>query len=230
MLSNHDVVRHPSRLGLKKAGSFPAGIAAPDEQPDEHRGLMRGRAASLLMLGLPGSAYLYQGEELGLPEATELPAEARQDPTFLGTDGKEIGRDGCRVPLPWVADAPAFGFSPSGASWLPQPASFARYALDNQLGVPGSTYEMYRAALHLRRVRRLGSGSLAWVVGLAGTKKKKVLAFINRDVMIVMNLGAAAVPITPGCAVLITSRRLGIDAEGRQTIPRDTTVWLRFSS
>ena len=230
VLSNHDVVRHPSRLGLKNAGSFPAGIAATDEQPDEHRGLMRGRAASLLMLGLPGSAYLYQGEELGLPEATTLPAEARQDPTFLGTGGNEIGRDGCRVPLPWVADAPALGFSPSGASWLPQPASFARYALDTQLGVPGSTYEMYRAALHLRRVRRLGSGSLAWVVGLAGTRKKKVLAFINRDVMIVMNLGAAALPITPGCAVLITSRRLGIDAEDRQTIPRDTTVWLRFSS
>ena len=226
VLSNHDVVRHPSRLGLKKPGSFPNGIAAQDEQPDEHLGLLRARAASLLMLGLPGSAYLYQGEELGLPEHTTLSADVRQDPAFLRRKGKERGRDGCRVPIPWVADAPGLGFSTNGATWLPQPPSYARYALDTQRGVPGSTYEMYRTALQLRRERRLGSGSLAWVDGLEGSTTTSVLAFINREVMIVTNLGATDLLLPPNCEVLITSQRLGTDRAGSITIQADTTVWL----
>ena len=115
------------------------------------------------MLALPGSAYLYQGEELGLPEHTTLPDEYRQDPTWFRSGHTERGRDGCRVPIPWEADAPSYGFGPSDASWLPQPAVWAEYALDRQRGVPGSTYELYRAALRLRREHRLGAGTLTWV-------------------------------------------------------------------
>ena len=111
------------------------------------------------MLALPGSAYLYQGEELGLPEHTTLPDEARQDPTWERSGHTERGRDGCRVPIPWEADAPSYGFGPTDASWLPQPAVWAEYALDRQRGVPGSTYELYRTALRLRREHGLGRGT-----------------------------------------------------------------------
>lgn len=154
VLSNHDVVRHASRLGLPVPGSRPNGIGPDDEQPDEELGLRRARAATLLMLGLPGSAYLYQGEELGLPDHTALPDDVRQDPAFFRTGGAERGRDGCRVPLPWAADEPGFGFSPTGATWLPQPAAWRSYAADAQRGVPGSTYETYREALAVRRAGR----------------------------------------------------------------------------
>ena len=106
VLSNHDVVRHSSRFGLGDPTSWPKGIGADDEQPSAELGLRRARAASLLMFALPGSAYVFEGEELGLPEHTTLPADIRQDPAFFRTGGAEIGRDGCRVPLPWQADAP----------------------------------------------------------------------------------------------------------------------------
>ncbi|BCJ60599.1 hypothetical protein Jiend_40210 [Micromonospora endophytica] len=106
VLSNHDVVRHASRLGLPVGTARPNGIGVGDEQPDAATGLRRARAATLLMLALPGSAYLYQGEELGLPEHTQLPDEARQDPTWVRSGHTQRGRDGCRVPIPWEADAP----------------------------------------------------------------------------------------------------------------------------
>src|SRR5690606_17781345 len=144
VLSNHDVVRHASRLGLEVPGTKPNGIGVGDPQPDEELGLRRARAATLLMLGLPGSAYLYQGEELGLPEHTTLDDSLRQDPAWWRTGHTERGRDGCRVPLPWEAKSPGFGFSPTGKTWLPQPETWDRYALDAQVGVEGSTYEMYR--------------------------------------------------------------------------------------
>ncbi|MBG0738242.1 glycoside hydrolase family 13 protein [Paeniglutamicibacter antarcticus] len=110
VLSNHDTVRQASRFGLSDPTTFPKGISSEDEQPDEELGLRRARAATLIMLGLPGSAYLYQGEELGLPEHTTLAAQDRQDPSFFRTNGAESGRDGCRVPLPWRANAPGYGF------------------------------------------------------------------------------------------------------------------------
>ena len=222
VLSNHDVVRHASRLGLSVPGSRPNGIAAQDEQPDEELGLRRARAATLLMLGLPGSAYLYQGEEFGLPEHTALPDDVRQDPAFFRTQGVERGRDGCRVPLPWAADEPAFGFSTTGESWLPQPASWTRYAADAQRGVEGSTYETYRAALRLRRAEQLGSGGLAW-----RESDDDVLDLVNRAVRVVANLGAAAVVLPADAEVLLASAPLTTDPSGAITVGPDTTVWLR---
>jgi alpha-glucosidase len=173
VLSNHDVVRHASRFGLPDPTHRPNGIGPDDVQPDAELGLRRARAATTLMLGLPGSAYLYQGEELGLPEHTRLPGEVRQDPTYLRTHHAKLGRDGCRIPMPWTAEGPSFGFGPSGDTWLPQPPVYGELAVDQQDGVPGSTLELYRTLLRLRRERDLAAGSIAQVEAPEG-----VLAYI----------------------------------------------------
>ena len=230
VLSNHDVVRHVTRLGLAEPNSRPHGIGHGDEQPDELVGLRRGRAATLLMLGLPGSAYLYQGEELGLPEHTALDDDLRQDPAWFRSGHAERGRDGCRVPLPWSPQAPGLGFSPTGRTWLPQPASWAAYAVDAQVGVSGSTLEMYRTALRLRRELDLGTGSLAWVDALPGAAAGDVVAFVNGEVLVVSNLGAEAVPLPAGAEVLHASAELEAGPEGDATlVPTDVTVWARLA-
>lgn len=221
VMSNHDVVRHASRLGLADPTHRPNGIGHGDEQPDAALGLHRARAATLLMLGLPGSAYVYQGEELGLPDHTSLDDDLRQDPAFFRTGGVERGRDGCRVPLPWSGDAPGLGFSPTGATWLPQPAEWADLAVDRQRGREGSTYELYRAALRLRRAEALGAGGLRWLTEPAG---EHVLAFRNNDVVVVANLDDTAVPLPVDAQVLLAS---GPVRDG--LLPSGTTVWLRAS-
>ncbi|GIJ24357.1 alpha-glucosidase [Micromonospora lutea] len=217
VLSNHDVVRHATRLGLPVGTPRPNGIGIGDEQPDAATGLRRARAATLLMLALPGSAYLYQGEELGLPEHTTLPDEARQDPTWERSGHTKRGRDGCRVPIPWEADAPSYGFGPTDASWLPQPPIWAEYALDRQRGVPGSTYELYREALRLRRAYGLGRGTLEWL-----SSGDEVLTFRNGDLVVLTNFGPTAVP-PPAGELLHTSTPLPEDG----SVPTDTTIWLR---
>jgi len=222
VLSNHDVVRHASRLGLPVGARRPNGISAGDPQPDAELGLRRARAATLLMLALPGSAYLYQGEELGLPEHTTMPHDVRQDPTYHRTEGDEVGRDGCRVPVPWQHDAPAFGFSRTGESWLPQPSAYGHHAVDVQRGVPGSTYEMYRAALRLRRATALGTGELAWLDGA-----EQVLAFRNGAVLVVANLGPEPVSLPAGAEVLLVSGDLVAGSDGRPAVPTDVTAWVR---
>ena len=217
VLSNHDVIRHPSRLALVPPPPQGEGIGPRTEpKPDEAVGLRRGRAATAFMLALPGSSYVYQGEELGLPEVLDLPDEARQDPTFLRTEGRNYGRDGCRVPIPWEADAPAAGFSPSGAAWLPQPPGWGRYARDMQRGVADSTLELYRRLLAVRRERELGAGSLEWLPSSSGS----VLAFRNAGVTVVANVGTTPVGLPEG-EVLVASGPVG---EG--VLPGDTTVWL----
>jgi len=216
VLSNHDVVRHATRLGYPVGQARMNGIGADDPQPDTALGLRRARAATLQMLALPGSAYLYQGEELGLPEHTTMPDEVRQDPAWKRSGHTERGRDGCRVPLPWEADAPSYGFGPSDACWLPQPASWAEYALDRQRGVSGSTWELYRSALRLRREHGLGAGSMAWQDGPDG-----VLAFRNGDLLALTNFGAAPAALPADASVLLSSEPL--DPDGR--VPHDVTVW-----
>jgi alpha-glucosidase len=218
VLSNHDVVRHASLLGLADTGRSPYGIGVGDEQPDVALGLRRAGAAALLTLALPGSAYLYQGEELGLPEHTTLDDALRQDPTWERSGHTQRGRDGCRVPLPWSAAAPGFGFGPTGRTWLPQPADWDRYAVDAQEGVPGSTLELYRSALRLRREHRLGRGGLDWLDAPEGA-----LTFRNGSVLVVVNLGADAVPLPPG-EVLVASHEQADDGPGR--VPPDAAVWL----
>jgi alpha-glucosidase len=217
VLSNHDVIRHATRLGYPADEVLPNGIGIGDPPPDRQLGLRRARAATLLILGLPGAAYLFQGEELGLPEDIWLPDEARQDPTWHRSSHLVRGRDGCRVPLPWVAGAPSYAFGPGSASWLPQPDIWAEYALDRQRDVPGSTYELYREALRLRRELRLGAGSLTWV-----DLGDDVVAFRNGSTLVIANLGTAPVPLPDAASPRVASASLNPDA----TLPPDTTAWL----
>lgn len=222
VLSNHDVVRHATRLSL--TGENPQGTGIGPEFPgipNYQHGLQRARAATALMLALPGSAYLYQGEELGLDEVHDLPGKARQDPTWFRTNGERYGRDGCRVPIPWERDAPAMGFSPSGESWLPQPSRWQSLARDVQREDSQSTLNSYRALLRLRKEHRLGSGELHWLSGYPDD----VLALRNRDVVVIANLGAEAVETEALEEPLVASWPL--DA-GR--IPPDTTAWFLNSS
>ncbi len=226
VLSNHDVVRHASRLGFEPVpgpGSV-GGIGADDPQPDAEAGLRRARAATTVMLALPGSAYLYQGEELGLPEATELPDDVRQDPVWEKTGHALRGRDGCRVPMPWEADSPSYGFGPAGRSWLPQPAVFGALAVDRQRGVAGSTLELYRTLLRLRREHRPGRGELTWVEAGEEVLAFDVTAGAGRSLRVVANLGAAGWPMPDGAEVLVCSGQ--VDADG--ALPCDTAAWLRL--
>ncbi|HEY9308429.1 MAG TPA: alpha-amylase family glycosyl hydrolase [Microbacterium sp.] len=217
VLSNHDVVRHASRLALTAENPQGHGIGPESPgQPIPEVGLARARAATTLMLALPGSAYLYQGEELGLPEVIDIPGEARQDPTWFRTNGERYGRDGCRVPIPWNADAPAYGFNESGASWLPQPAEWARLARDVQSGVEGSTLELYRTLLAERRARSLGAGSLEWIDGYGAD----AVAFRNGNVTVVANTGSAPIALPDGIVIASSGPVAGGE------LPADTTVWV----
>ncbi|MCS5734563.1 glycoside hydrolase family 13 protein [Herbiconiux daphne] len=223
VLSNHDVVRHASRLALTADNLQGAGIG-PDSPglPDPVVGLRRARAATAVMLALPGSAYIYQGEELGLPESIYLPDSARQDPTWFRTNGERYGRDGCRVPIPWEAGRPTYGFGPatSSLSWLPQPDDWDAYARDSQDGVPGSTLELYKLALALRSKFELGTGSVEWLPGYGAD----VIAFRNGQVTVIANTGTTPVelPVESHAAdVLLSSESLTEPA-----LPADTTVWL----
>ncbi|TAM66679.1 MAG: alpha-amylase [Microbacteriaceae bacterium] len=220
VLSNHDVVRHASRFGLADPARWPRGIGPDGEQPDAVLGLSRARAATLLMLALPGSGYLYQGEELGLPEHTTLPAAARQDPSFFRTNGAEAGRDGCRVPLPWSADAPGYGFGPrdAAAPWLPQPDAFREHAVDRQDGVAGSTLEFYRRALALRRELGLGGGTLSWRGSSAS-----VLDLQNGQTRAIVNFGPHPVRLPDGAIVLLASDETAVCAGALQP---NKAVWL----
>ncbi|SDH75076.1 glycoside hydrolase family 13 protein [Agrococcus jejuensis] len=216
VLSNHDTIRHRTRLALVPQPPHGVGIGPTSEsKADPVVSLRRGRAATALMLALPGGAYVYQGEELGLPEVVDIPAEARQDPTFHRTNGEMWGRDGCRVPIPWEADAPGYGFSPTGESWLPQPASWAEYARDRQAGVAGSTLEMYTQALRLRREHGLGAGTVEWLdVGPGG------IAFRNGDVVVIANIGHDAIDLPSG-QLLLASTELHA-----ASLRADETAWV----
>lgn len=227
VLSNHDVVRHASRLGLSVTGKGPNGIFPTDEQPQAELGLKRAKAATQLMLSLPGSAYLYQGEELGLPEHTALPDEVREDPAFFRTGGAEAGRDGCRVPLPWQAAAPAYGFSPTGESWLPQPSQWEQLAADRQDKDPDSTLAFYRHLIALRKQWNLGEGSFRFieapdhvVAGISTTERGELLIVTCVD-------GQWNLP--SGWSVLASSSATS-ERGGRTTIGADTTVWAERSS
>ncbi|MFC7861874.1 glycoside hydrolase family 13 protein [Arthrobacter koreensis] len=224
VLSNHDVVRHVSRLGLKgnelRLGD---GIGPDDAQPDHAVGLARARAATLLMLALPGGVYLYQGEELGLPDHTLIQEEFRQDPTFHRSKGLRIGRDGSRVPLPWRADAPSYGFSSTGKSWLPQPDVWGANARDVQQRNPDSTLNLYRDALALRRELGLGHGSLAWWPEHDG---KGLIAFVNGNVLAAMNMGTEPVEL-PEFEIIRESSPCAME---HTELRPNRAVWMRVPS
>lgn len=224
VLSNHDTVREASRYArpqnvrplhrLNDLLDLPADLAT---------GGRRARAAALLMLALPGGAYIYQGEELGLPEVEDLPEAALQDPTWVQSGGTDRGRDGCRVPIPWAGREPPFDFSPPGAAppWLPQPDGWAPLTVEAQSADDGSTLALYRRALRIRRRHpALGDGRMCWIETGAGA-----LAF-SRDpgFVCIVNVSAPAVASPAGARMLLASDRLA--AHG--AIGPDTAAWFEL--
>lgn len=215
VLSNHDVTRHATRFANEPGLGTQIRLAG-----DRELGLRRARAASLLMLALPGSAYVYQGEELGLPDVVDLPDEVRQDPAYFRGAGQDGFRDGCRVPIPWTRTGSSYGFG-AGGSWLPQPAAWADLSVEAQTGVADSTLELYRTALTIRREQpALGAGdAVEWLKSPSG-----VLAFRRGDVVCVANTTREAVTIPAYGHVLIATGEVTV-ADDEAKLPGDTTVW-----
>jgi alpha-glucosidase len=223
VLSNHDVTRHVTRYGRADTTFEFAAKTREIPQVDLELGTRRARAAALLTFALPGAVYIYQGEELGLPEVEDLPDDVLQDPMFFRSGGIDPGRDGCRVPLPWAGDESPFGFSNAEASpWLPQPAAWRAYTAELQEQLPDSMLALYRQALRLRRVRPdLGDGPIRWVEAPPG-----VVAFARgRGFACVLNLSAAPVPLPPHEQILLAS---GPVSDG--LLAPDTAMWLDLST
>ncbi|MBW8871753.1 MAG: DUF3459 domain-containing protein, partial [Leifsonia sp.] len=221
VLSNHDVTRAVTRYG-REDSSFAFAKKRKGTPTDLVLGRRRARAAALLTSGLPGSLYIYQGDDLGLPEVEDLPDELREDPMHERSGGVDPGRDGCRVPLPWRGTTPPFGFSPDDASsepWLPQPADWSSLTVQAQQSDPSSMLWLYRQALRIRRAEpALGDGPLTWLASPAG-----VLAFARGAAFVsVTNLSGGPVALPEHQAILLSSSPLVCGL-----LPSDSTAWLR---
>lgn len=216
VLSNHDVMRHATRYGLPHGtdhARWP--VTGPHTALDAAVGLRRAQAAAMVTMALPGSVYLYQGDELGLPEVWDLPDDVLEDPTWRRTGGAMRGRDGCRVPIPWEETGPSLGFGPS-EGWLPQPGAFAGLAASRQAVDPTSTLSLYRQALRLRRELLVDDEALTMLA-----LGDDVLAFERGSgVMCVANMGTSAIALPDG-EVLVTSAPV---AGG--LLPPDACAWL----
>jgi alpha-glucosidase len=230
VLSNHDVTRHVTRYG-RADSSYGKGPRQHDVPTDLALGTRRARAALLLNLALPGSCYLYQGEELGLWEIEDIPDSLRQDPMHHRSQGADIGRDGCRVPLPWSGDRPPFGFTPDtahGDPWLPQPAAWADHTVAALHADPDSILRFYRTALALRRDEPAVHGTdLRWF----SAPGAQVLDFgRGEDFRCVVNLADRPVDLPPHTEVVLASGPLspgGSALPGNSVLSGDTAVWLR---
>ncbi|WP_072802691.1 glycoside hydrolase family 13 protein [Rhodococcoides yunnanense] len=197
-LSNHDIEREVTRYG---GGA---------------RGTQRARAMILLELALPGTVFVYNGAELGLPNA-DLPDDVLQDPVWERSGHAERGRDGCRVPLPWEGTEPPFGFSSSPATWLPIPAEWRSLTAEEQLEDVHSMLSLYRAAFELRALRPEFTGSgIDWYGSPPGC-----LAFRRRGGLIcALNATDVPIPLPPG-ELLMSSAPL-VDG----MLPADAAAWL----
>ena len=218
VLSNHDVTRPVTRYG-RADSSFAFATKRPGVPTDLERGTRRARAAALLTMALPGSMYVYQGEELGLPEVEDIPPERRRDPMWLRSGGTDPGRDGCRVPIPWSGARSPHGFSPDGAErpWLDQPDDWAPLTVAAQADDPASMLSLYRDGLRIRRTRPWGAGPFRWL-----DTGGQSLAFARGDAFAcLVNFGPDPIAVPSGAAILIASNKL----EGG-ALPQDTTVWL----
>ena len=220
VLSNHDVTRSVTRYGRADTG-FAFGTKRAGTPTDLLRGQRRARAAALLAMALPGSMYIYQGEELGLPEAENIPPEKRQDPMWLRSGGVNPGRDGCRIALPWSGTKPPYGFSPNQnvRLWLDhQPDDWAPLSVEAQTADPASMLSLYRAGLRIRRQAPWGVESqLRWL-----DYGDDVIAFTRGEgFLCIVNFGSQPLPLPAGAEVLMGSADLVGDK-----LSQDTTVWL----
>jgi alpha-glucosidase len=204
VLSNHDTIRHVTRYG--------GGVI----------GTRRARAAALLMLALPGGAYIYQGDELGLPEVTDLPDRVLQDPMFFRTSGADRGRDGSRVPIPWSGDSPPYGFGPSGSPWLPQPSEWANLTVEREANDPDSMLSLYRQALHLRaELPGLRDEPITWI-----NSAPEILAFQRGlNFRCAINLGDVPVQIPAERFDFGGGELASGPLSKPNQIPPDTAIW-----
>jgi alpha-glucosidase len=197
VLANHDVDRAATRYG------------------DGAQGLARARAAALVQLSLPGAAYIYNGDELGLANV-DLPDDALQDPTWERTGHKLRGRDGERVPMPWSGTTPPYGFTTGSSTWLPMPAGWADFTVEAEDADPSSTLALYRRTLELRhKLADLQGRDLEWL-----DAPRDCLAYRRGDIAVWLNAGAVAVPLPTGELVHASGP---LDGE----LPPDTAVWVR---
>lgn len=198
VLSNHDRPRHVTRYG---GGAV---------------GLRRARAAALLQLALPGAAYVYNGDELGMPDV-DLPDEVLQDPIWERSGRTERGRDACRIPVPWSGTEPPYGFSSQRATWLPMPEGWGDLTAEAQAADPDSLLSLYRRALALRRESdAFGDEGLEWLPAPEGC-----LAFRRSSGLVcLVNLSGGPVPLPEG-RVLLASADV---ADG--SLPGDAAAWL----
>ncbi len=219
VLSNHDVTRPVTRYGRADT-SFAFKSKREGRPTDPELGTRRARAAALLAMALPGSLYVYQGEELGLPEVEDIPPDRRHDPMWHRSGGVDPGRDGCRIPIPWSGDRPPYGFSEAGADrpWLDPPNDWAPLTVAAQSTDPASMLALYRAGLRLRRSAPWKEdATLSWLPATGA-----VLAFSRGDQFTcIVNFGPELVELPAGASVLLASSEL----EGG-ALPQDTTVWL----
>ena len=186
-LSNHDSERVASRIGSQAA-----------------------RAMALFVLGLPGSAYIYNGQELGLPSG-EMSDSDRQDPIFFRTNGKQKGRDGARVPMPWSGETSPFGFT-NGKPWLPLQNDWKEFTVEHELADLNSSLNLYKRALELRKEYFLGSGELTW------TRTNGLLSFKRGKVEVLINISDQEIPISG--KVILASQTVA------DVLPPATAIWL----
>ena len=219
VFSNHDQVRPATRYGLPKGADLIAfkNSNGRSEKLDVQHGVNASIAAQMFALALPGCTYIYQGEELGLPEALEIPEDQIQDPQYLRNHKIDKGRDGCRVPLPWTRDGSSFGFGSAGAH-LPQPAHFADYSVEAQSGRETSPLEIFRKALALRKDLVTGE-EMTW----HESKHPEVLHFSRPNGWhCLTNFGQSSVALPAELTTIHSSQPVtGPD------LPGATTIWMR---
>jgi alpha-glucosidase len=221
VLENHDEPRVVTRYGWTETGWHDPGDM-PDEEPNTALGLRRARAAALLLLALPGSAYIYQGQELGLDSVLDLPEALLQDPQWERSGHTVRGRDGCRVPLPWSGQVAPFGFAPPASTpWLPQPARWAALTVEAAAADPGSTLSLFRAALRLRRAQPgLGGDVFGWLGDDPDTLHFERAARFR----CLVNLGAGRTLLPAGAEILLRSDT-GEPDPGDRWVPPDVAAW-----
>ena len=222
VLSNHDVTRPVTRYGRADT-AFSFETKRFGTPTDRATGTRRARAAAMLAMALPGAFYLFQGEELGLPEVEDIPLDRLQDPMYARSGGVDPGRDGCRVPMPWSGGEPPYGFSPRPVeTWLPQPKDWALLTAEAQSADPQSMLSLYRKALLIRRTNpELGDGPMTWLDAPEG-----VLSFRRGGLFAcVTNLSSEEIVLPANDQIWLASAQL----EGGR-LPTDSTVWLRLPS
>ncbi|WP_298255159.1 alpha-amylase family glycosyl hydrolase [uncultured Arthrobacter sp.] len=203
-LENHDLVRTVTRF-----------------DDGGGRGVVRARAGLLALLGLPGGAYIYQGQEVDLPEV-DVPAEARADPMWTRSG---VSRDGARVPLPWtIAPAGSFGFSPTddAVPWLPIPPGWGSMSVEARERDAASTLHLVRAALDLRRSLHEEGVLSPHDGGMWRAEDNGLLVCERSELFLVaVAMGDAPVRLPEGRIILASS---ALTTEG--LLPPDAAAWV----